>query len=190
MSRLLGKPVHQCYVYPDFDAALERFAKGGIGPFFVLGEETGGLSIFRGEEHNVRIKVAFFYTGDSCIEVISPLGMQRSTYSEFLSRNPTGGLHHMAYYSDDFDRTLAALAEAGTPFTVVQDLRAPGSDWSIEIYCEPDGVDNPLQYQLLRPGLFDGWFNAMREAATNWDGRDPIRDARPLMAAALAKSGH
>jgi len=74
--------------------------------------KTSGMSIFRGEEHDVRIKVAFFYTGDHCIEVISPIGAQQSTYSEFLSRNPTGGLHHIAYYSNDFDRTLAMLAEA------------------------------------------------------------------------------
>ena len=186
MSRLLGQPVHQCYVYPDFDLALARFTAAGIGPFFTLGEETGGMSIFRGEEHALRIKVAFVYTGDTCFEVIAPIGEQKSTYSEFLSKNPTGGLHHIAYYSDDFDKTLAMLAKEGQPFTVVQDLREPGSDWSIEIYCEPDGIDNPVLCQFLRPGLFDGWFDAMRQAAANWDGSDPVRDARPLMTAALA----
>ena len=44
MSRLLGNPAHQCYVYPDFDKALERFAAGGIGPFFVL-DEVGELPL-------------------------------------------------------------------------------------------------------------------------------------------------
>jgi catechol 2,3-dioxygenase-like lactoylglutathione lyase family enzyme len=188
MSRLLGQPVHQCYVYPDFDAALKRFAAAGIGPFFVLGDETGGPSIFRGEEHPLRIKVAFVYTGNTCFEIITPIGEQQSTYSEFLSRNPSGGLHHIAYYSEDFDKTLAMLAREGAPFTVVQDLRQPGTDWSIEIYCEPDEVDNPVNYQFLRPGLFDSWFDAMREAAATWDGSDPIRDARPLMAAALGSA--
>ncbi len=186
MSRLLGNPVHQCFVYPDFDAALARFAAAGIGPFFVL-EQGGGMSIFRGEDHFLCIKVAFVYTGNTCFEIITPIGEQQSTYSEFLGRNPSGGLHHIAYFSEDFDQTLAMLAAEGRPFTVVQDLRAPGSDWSIEVYCEPDGIDNPVNYQLLRPGLFDAWFDAMREAAADWDGADPIRDARPLMAAALAK---
>ena len=54
--------------------------------------------------------------------------------------------------------------------------------------AEPVGVDNPVLFQLLQPGLFDGWFDAMREAAANWDGSEPIRDARPLMAAAMAES--
>jgi hypothetical protein len=43
-------------------------------------------------------------------------------------------------------------------------------------------------YQLMLPGLFDPWFDAMREAAAEWDGKDPIRDARPMMMAAMAAS--
>lgn len=187
MSRLLGKPVHQCFVYPDFDAALERFAAAGIGPFFTL-PGSGGMSIYRGEEHYLSINVAFVYTGDTCFEIISPTSEQQSAYSEFLRRNPTGGLHHIAYYSTDYDRTLAMLAAEGRPFTIVQDLRDPKSGRQIEIYCEPDGIDNPVLYQFLRPGLFDSWFDAMRDAAAYWDGTNPIRDARPLMASAMAAS--
>ena len=48
MSRILGAPVHQAYVYPDFDAALERFAGGGIGPFHIM--RTGGIGRYRSEE--------------------------------------------------------------------------------------------------------------------------------------------
>lgn len=185
MSRLLGQPIHQCYVYPDFDAALERFAAAGIGPFFVL-PEAGGPSLFRGKEHHLAIKVAFVYSGDTCLEIITPVGEQQSTYSEFLGRNPQGGLHHIAYFSADFSKTLATLEAEGKPFRIVQDFVDPASGQSIEIYCEPVGIDNPVLFQFIRPGLFDGWFDAMRKAAACWDGTDPIRDARPLIAAALA----
>ena len=91
MSRILGSAIHQAYVYPDFDAALKRFQAGGIGPFFVM-ESTGNAGIYRGEEHPLSMSVAFFYTGDSCIELISPHGQQQSAYGEFLKRNPLGGL--------------------------------------------------------------------------------------------------
>lgn len=180
MSRLLGPAIHQCYVYPDFDAALSRFAALGIGPFYVL-HSAGGKSLYRGEEHELTMSAAFTYSGDACFEIIAPTAPQRSTYAEFLERNPQGGLHHIAYYSSDFGATLAMLAEAGTPYRTVQ-------DFGIEIYCEPVGVDNPLHIQLIRPGLFDSWFDAMREAAAGWDGTDPIRDARPLMMAAMGKA--
>lgn len=185
MSRILGPAVHQAYVYPDFDAALERFAAGGIGPFFVL-PEAGGMSLYRGEEHYLSIKVAFVYTGDTCMEIMSPIGEQQSTYAEFLRNNPHGGLHHIAYFSDDFEKTLAKFEAEGKPLRIVQDLVNPATGQSVEIYCEPVGVDNPILFQFVRPGVFDAWFDAMRDAAANWDGTDPIRDARPLLAAAMA----
>lgn len=185
MSRILGPAIHQAYVYPDFDAALKRFQAGGIGPFFVM-ESTGNAGIYRGEEHPLSMSVAFFYTGDSCIELISPHGEQQSAYGEFLKRNPLGGLHHIAYVSEDFEQTLATMEEEGKPLQIVQEFRNPSTDETIEIYCEPVGVDNPILFQFVRPGMFDSWFDAMHEAAARWDGNNPIRDARPLLAAAMA----
>ncbi|MEZ5735930.1 MAG: VOC family protein [Novosphingobium sp.] len=187
MSRLLGQPVHQCYVYPDFDAALERLAAAGIGPFFLLGE-IGGMGDYRGEQHEFSAQVAFVYSGDNCFEIISPKPGGVSAYNAFLERNPHGGLHHIAYCSEDFDATLAMMEQAGRPLETVVDMRDPETGFQIEIYCEPVGVDNPILYQLMRPGLFDAWFDAMREAAANWDGSEPMRDARPLMAACMAEN--
>ena len=181
MSRILGPAIHQAYVVPDFDDGIARFAALGIGPFFTL-HSLGGISRYRGEEHELTMSAAFVYSGDCCFEIIAADPSQQSTYAEFLRRNPEGGLHHIAYFSADFDATLAALEAEGRPHRIVQ-------DFGIEIYCEPVDVDNPVNMQLIRPGLFDGWFEAMRAAAADWDGTDPIRDARPLMAAAMAQAG-
>ncbi|MFT3929232.1 MAG: VOC family protein [Spongiibacteraceae bacterium] len=185
MSRILGTPVHQAYVYPNFDAALERFARGGIGPFYIM--QTGGVGRYRGEDHPLSVKVAFVYTGDTCFEIMTPNGerAQQSAYDEFLRRNPEGGLHHIAYYSEDFEKTLAIFEAEGMPLRRVQEF-PDGKGGLIEIYCEPIGVDNPILFQFIRPGLFEPWFDAMRTAAANWDGADPFRDARPLMAAAMS----
>ncbi|MDG2003162.1 MAG: VOC family protein [Novosphingobium sp.] len=188
MSRLLGKPAHQCFVYPHFDAALEKFAAGGIGPFFVL-DEIGGMGDYRGEKHAFSAQVAFVYSGDACFEIIAPKPGGISAYNAFLESNPYGGLHHIAYYSDDFAATLAMMEREGRALEVVVDMRDPATDFQIEIYCEPVGADNPVLYQLMHPGMFDGWFEAMREAAATWDGSDAIRDARPLMMAALEGVG-
>lgn len=186
MSRLLGQPIHKCFVFPDFDITIEKFAALGIGPFYVL-EEAGGDSIYRGEVHHMRIKVAFVHDGDNLIEIIAPLGHdQQSTYGEFIRRNPEGGLHHVAYWSQDFAKTLAMLQAEGTPFSIVQDLKDPRTGNTVEVYCEPVGIENPVHIQLMRPGPFDRWFATMKEAAATWDGKDPIRDARALMQESLA----
>ncbi|WP_340589041.1 VOC family protein [Erythrobacter alti] len=183
MSRLYGNPIHQCYVYSDFDAAIERLAAGGIGPFWTM--RSGGMGIYRGEEHALDMDVGFCYSGDTCFEIIAPRGEQQSAYWEFLTRNPQGGLHHMAYFSDDFEATLAASAAAGKPLEIVQEFRLPGSDEAVEIYCEPKGADNPVLFQFVHHGPFDNWFDSMRKIAAEWDGSEPIRDARASMAAAM-----
>lgn len=187
MSRLFGTAIHQCHVYPDFDAALERFAAGGIGPFWTM--RSGGTGIYRGEEHPLEMDVAFFYTGDTCFEIIAPCGSQQSAYGEFLERNPAGGLHHIAYFSDDFGKTLALSSEAGLPLEIVQEFRLPGTDEAVEIYCEPKGASNSVLFQFVHHGPFDAWFAAMHEVAANWDGSEPIRDARAMMAESMAASG-
>ena len=185
MSYLLGDPAHQCYVYPDFDKALERFVAAGIGPFFVF-DGVDVICHYRGEQLPFTPRVAFGYSGDSCIEIITPEPGCVSAYNAFLERHPEGGLHHIAYYAADFDKTLAMMRDAGKPLQVVVDMKDPSTGKSIEIYCEPVGIDDPVLVQLMLPGLFDPWFETMRQAAADWDGSDPIRDARPSMHAAMA----
>lgn len=187
MSRILGPVIHHGYVYPDFDTAVRRFAAGGIGPFFVM-RETGAISIYRGEQLPLGMSIAFVYSGDSCMEIITPHSDQQSAYNDFLRHNPHGGLHHIAYYSEDFGRTLANMEAEGMPLRIVQEFVQTPDGEPFEIYCEPVGDDNPIIFQFLRPGLFDDWFASMRKAAAGWDGTAPIRDASQLLADALAES--
>jgi hypothetical protein len=144
MSYLLGNPAHRCYVYPDFDKALQKFVAAGIGPFFVL-DDVGVICHYRGEQHPFKVQVAFAYSGNSCIEISTPLknaGIS-AFYHEFLGRNPHGALHHIAYYSHDFDATLAKMEKAGKPPRTVLNSRDSASGRQVEIFCEPVGVEDP-----------------------------------------------
>jgi hypothetical protein len=134
------------------------------------------LCDYRGEQHPFTSKVAFVYSGDSCIEIITPKEGVISTFSEFLGRNPHGGLHHIAYYSEDFQATLTKMEQAGRPLSIVVDVRDPATGSQVEIFCEPVGVEDPILYQIMRPRLL-AWFEVMQKASAEWDGKDPIRDA-------------
>jgi catechol 2,3-dioxygenase-like lactoylglutathione lyase family enzyme len=188
MSRILGNVHHLGYVYPDFDEAVERFAAGGIGPFFAM-HETEALSIYRGELLPLSMSIAFTYSGDTCIEIITPTADQQASYNDFLSHCPHGGLHHIAYLSEDFDATRAKMAQAGKPLDVVQEFVTTPDGEPFEVYTEPAGIENPTIVQLLKPGLFDAWFAMIRDAAATWDGNEPIREAGQLLADALADGG-
>ncbi len=186
MSRILGQVHHLGYVYPDFAKAVEKFAAGGIGPFFCM-HETKALSIYRGELLPLGMSIAFTYSGDTCIEIITPPPGQQSSYNDYLGHTPHGGLHHIAYLTEDFASTQARMEAAGQPLRVVQEFVTTPDGPPFEIYCEPVGVENGLVVQLLKPGLFDDWFAFMHQAAAGWDGTDPIRDAGKLLEDALVE---
>jgi hypothetical protein len=81
------------------------------------------------------------------------------------------------------------MIAGGKPLRTVVDTRDPASGVQVEIFCEPVGVEDLIFYQLMRPSPFDGWFAAIHKAAAEWDGTDPIRDARPVSMAALGAAG-
>jgi hypothetical protein len=180
MSRLFGDVAHQAYVVPDFDAGLRKLIAAGIGPAFVL-RRIRGAGRYRGERHDSLISAAFAYSGDTCFEILTPHDDVPSAYREYLERRPEGGLHHIAYFSDDIPGTIAGAAAAGATFDIVQEYIFPDSGEAYEVYMEPVGVDDPILVQLLLPGVLADWFGQMRAAARNWDGSEPIRDALQLM---------
>ena len=92
MSRLFGDVAHQAYVVPDFDAALEKLNAAGIGPAFVL-RRIRGAGRYRGDRHDSLISAAFAYSGDTCLEILTPHDDVPSAYREYLERRPEGGLH-------------------------------------------------------------------------------------------------
>ena len=180
-------PAHQCYVYPDFDKASKSSPLPGSGRLQL--DEAGGMGDFRGEQHPLSITVAFVYSGDSCIEIITPKPGCISAYNEFLDRHPEGGLHHIAYYAADFDKTLAMMKDAGKPLNVVVDMKDPSSGKSIEIYCEPVGVDDPVLVQLMRHGLFDSSFRQYTRRRRSGMGQDPLWErTRSPMKSGLARA--
>jgi hypothetical protein len=180
MSRFFGNAVHQAFVVPDFDEALAKLIAGGVGPAFVL-RRIRGAGRYRGERHDALISAAFVYSGDTLLEFLTPHDDVPSAYQEFLERHPDGGLHHVAYLSDDFAGSIGRAAAAGAEFRTVQEYIFPDSGEAYEVYLEPVGVDDPVLFRLLIPGALDSWFEQMRVIAADWDGSEPIRDALLLM---------
>lgn len=91
-------------------------------------------------------------------------------------------MHHIAYTSGNFDRSIERAREKGGNFRIVQEMVGE-SGTPFELYMEPVGVDEPVMVQLMLADLFQDFFDAVRTAARDWDGSDPIRDGFPLMSA-------
>lgn len=178
MSRLFGKPVHNGFVVVDIEQTVNRMLKAGIGPVYYM----KGIRIaarYRGERHDPLMSLAFLFSGDVMYEFAQQHDNTPSVYKEFLAHNPEGGLHHIAYFSDDFDAAIQNAAAAGHQFEVVEE-NIDGDGKAFEAYLQPVNVTDSVLVQLVTPGLMDDFFAAMVQGAATWQGEEPVRNALDL----------
>jgi hypothetical protein len=162
---VFGGPVQIAYAVDDVTAAARRWSDRGVGPFFVI-EHI--------DVHNARVNGA-----PSTFDHSSAYAQWGSVMVELICQHDSGGeriveasgIHHVAFFVDDFATAAAELAAAGSsevlyaetaagmPFAF-HDARAERGHF-IEIYERTDRL---------------GWFYDMvRDAAVGWDGSDTIR---------------
>ncbi len=113
MSVLPG-PIRQIgYVVTDLDRALQSWVELGVGPWLVI----RGLpmrALYRGEPCETTLSLALSNSGELQLELIQQQDDAPSIFTEFLaSRGP--GYHQLAYWTEDFDATVKAVADAGWP---------------------------------------------------------------------------
>ena len=59
-----------------------------------------------------KVRAAFFTVGEVHLELLEPTGPE-SPIAQFLEKNPHGGVHHIAFGTDDIGGQLARAKDAG-----------------------------------------------------------------------------
>src|SRR3954471_7094588 len=110
----LGKRAQLGYVVEDMEDALKYWIESlGVGPFVVFDTSVGDRQfIHRGRPTAVEYSIAFSYIGDLQVELIHQVNDAPSLYKEFLDTG-RAGLHHLAFWPEDFEGTCAELEQAG-----------------------------------------------------------------------------
>ena len=76
-------------------------------------EEALGLKCERVEEvASQKVRTAFFSVGPTHLELLEPTSPD-SPIAKFLEKNPHGGVHHVAFATDNIDAQLAQAKDAG-----------------------------------------------------------------------------
>lgn len=85
-------------------------------------EKVLGLKCEHTEEvPSQKVRTAFFHVGETHLELLEPTSPE-SPIAKFLEKNPNGGVHHVAFATDNIDSQLAQAKKAGcqliheTPF--------------------------------------------------------------------------
>lgn len=187
MSRLLGrKPYHIAHVLPDLETAVDRLIATGHGPFHYFHSIEVPM-LHRGQKGSVRLSVAFACIGGMLTEFLVQENDTPSAYREFLATNPGGGLHHIAYLSDDFTADLKRAAANGTDLAAVQEF-VDGAGVPYEVYYEPVGRPDAVMIQLALPGPLDAAFAEIRRISEDWDGTAPKRSLLDLLPPEFAQA--
>jgi methylmalonyl-CoA/ethylmalonyl-CoA epimerase len=97
---LFGRIDHIGVAVEDIDAAIELYASN-----FAMREQH------RETVEEQGVEAVLLEVGDGHVELIKPLGPDTGV-GKFIAKNGPG-LHHVAYATDDIDKTLGAVRDAG-----------------------------------------------------------------------------
>lgn len=76
-------------------------------------EKALGLQCEHTEEvPSQKVRTAFFHVGEVHLELLEPTSPD-SPIAKFLEKNPNGGIHHIAFATDDIEGQLAQARDAG-----------------------------------------------------------------------------
>jgi len=131
------------YVVPDLEAA-RAYLEGafGIGPWLTIPKTRIADRTYRGKPTpHAYEAVSLAFVGELQIEIMQPV-VGPSIYLDFLKAHPSGGIHHIAMRTADFDAAVAGMggAEAVVQSGRVGDFRfaffdAPALGGAIEVVC-------------------------------------------------------
>ena len=165
-------PIRQiAYFVDDIRAAATRMYRTfGAGPFFIIENIELSSATHRGEECLFVHSSAYGQWGDVMLELVQQESDGPSPFRDMYAPGESG-LHHMAtivpnqrqayrdYERAGFEIACIAVTKNGTEFAFIDAVDKLGH--FIEVYESA-------------PGLL-GFYNVVKSAATDWDGRDLIR---------------
>ncbi|KTE04215.1 hypothetical protein ATE68_00745 [Sphingopyxis sp. H038] len=166
----LGDIMQLAFVPSDFDAAIRHWTGVmGAGPFFLLPNVSLSGGRYRGEPSDPVFTMALGYWGDMQIELIRPENDAKSLYrGEY---GVADVLHHVCVLVDSIAAARVRCEDIGAEII----FEAPVGDTGGVIYADP-GTGPGTLVELLEPqaGTRE-LFAMMRDAAKDWDGREPLR---------------
>lgn len=167
-QRVLPGPVRQIgYVVDDLDKAMADWVMLGVGPWFVMRGLVQRVT-YRGAPCEVTLSLALANSGELQVELIEQIDDTPSIFGEFTG----SGFHQLAYWTEDFDATMAAVAAAGWPV-----VWSGGEDGGVRFaYAEPGGVPAAIIEIMELTDASAGMATLVRRAAHGWDGGDPVRE--------------
>jgi Glyoxalase/Bleomycin resistance protein/Dioxygenase superfamily len=170
-SPVLPGPIRQNgYVVEDLDGAVEAWLQVGVGPWLLLRDLTQTGSVYRGRPAEPVVSIAFANSGDLQVELIEQRDDSPSIYREFLDAGRQG-LHHLAWWVDDFP--AASRAAQGAAWPLVHSGNVGGM--AEFAYYDLQAVTSTIVEVMELTDATRWLASTVAQASLDWDGSDPVR---------------
>jgi hypothetical protein len=171
VNRQLGPIRQTAYVVRDIEAEMRRWVEElGVGPWFYVERAAIKDFVCRGKSSDPHVSIALANSGPHQIELIQQRDNAPTLYKEFTDAGRYG-LHHIAYWTLEFDARLADLAKAGYQVAMSGSIGANGR---FAYALKTDDPDTIIELSEIA-GRKGKTFEMIAEAARTWDGTNPIR---------------
>jgi Glyoxalase/Bleomycin resistance protein/Dioxygenase superfamily len=160
-----------CWLVPDLEAAIDGWVRtGGVGPFFWFDDVGATEGRHRGKPAEFPTSTAAIaYAGDMQIELVCQENNEAGIFRDLFPRGRYG-LHHLAVMCEDYETERDAYVAAGAE--VAYEARIGGRTRTCWVDTSPTlGFMVELLEQSRARTM---GFAAMRTAAEQWDGKNPI----------------
>jgi hypothetical protein len=172
MSILFGSIRQMGYVVLDIEAAMQHWTRAlRIGPFYYAEDVPINQLSYRGAASDVRASIALSYSGSMQIALIQQRNDAPSSFLDFLNAG-RDGLHHVGFFSSNFDRDLYRAREAGLDILQTSIIGNPDGKFAIL------GSGDPVRTKPALIATCDSnldLFHMVEKEAQRWDGSGPIR---------------
>eukprot|EP01113_Clastostelium_recurvatum_P018691 TRINITY_DN2200_c0_g1_i1.p1 TRINITY_DN2200_c0_g1~~TRINITY_DN2200_c0_g1_i1.p1 ORF type:complete len:192 (+),score=18.67 TRINITY_DN2200_c0_g1_i1:44-619(+) len=126
----LGRLNHVAIAVPDMQATMKMYRE-------VLGAKVS--EPFDQKEHGVT--TVFIDLGNTKIELLHPLG-EKSPIQNFLTKNPSGGIHHVCIEVDDIHAAVKRVSEQG--LKVINPVPKIGAHGKPVVFIHPKSMNGVL----------------------------------------------
>jgi hypothetical protein len=170
MSRVFGPIRQNGYVVKDIEAAMQHWtSRLGVGPFFYVDRAPIEDFHYMGEPSDCNCSIALANSGALQIELIQQRNDAPTMYKDFLDAG-CEGLQHVAYWTETMDEDLARAEALGYRIGQSGTVGENGRFVYYATEAHPGTVVELSEVSGRKGELF----KAIREAATDWDGSNPI----------------
>jgi hypothetical protein len=175
MSRLFGEMRQVGIVVRDIEAAMKHWIEVcGVGPWFYTDRLAVTGFTYAGQRYeDIHVSIALANSGDVQLELIQQRSDHPSMYRDFLAAGHEG-MQHWSSWPTDYDaRYRWALANG---YEVGQEGDSQRGRF---VYFRREGHPGTVIEMADATPTRMRIFDAVRAAAHNWDGGDPIRRQWP-----------